>query len=80
MSSSEPSTCTQISDGDVEKPEDFVVKGPIPKVEHAKSAGGKCFKCKEPIAEAALRVSHKVAFYHPQCFAAADVYKDAAER
>jgi hypothetical protein len=67
-------------DASAEKASDFEVKGPVPKVEHAKTGAGKCFKCKEPIQEGHLRVSYTVSFYHPPCFAETDLYKGAAER
>jgi hypothetical protein len=57
---------------------DFVVKGPVPKLEYAKS-NGKCFNCKEKIDEGSIRVSFKVGFYHPACFESQNVYDGPLE-
>ncbi|KAI1712161.1 poly(ADP-ribose) polymerase catalytic domain-containing protein [Ditylenchus destructor] len=61
-------------------PDDFgTPRSAAPKVEHAKSAAGKCFQCKEKIQKGEMRIAYKSSFYHTNCFKDLNEFHKSAE-
>ncbi|KAL3086629.1 hypothetical protein niasHT_037755 [Heterodera trifolii] len=57
----------------------YTPKAAVMKIEHAKSGSSKCYKCKNSIAKADLRVSSKASFYHLECFHSLGIFQKSAE-
>lgn len=52
----------------------------IPKVDKAKTNAGKCYKCKEKIQKAEVRISFKASYYHVKCIKELNVILGSSDK